>query len=113
MNDAIAAIIVRNIDKEAKLKAVQPVKYAHVNSASHLDKQYPELKNAYRNTHYNGQNNNIPSRPRNPVELTRWRGVHHPVRMSGSDLHLAFASHRWLLTPSFRSDDNLSPSQIM
>ena len=49
-----------------------------------MDKQYPELKNAYRNTQYNGQNINTPSRPRNPVKLTRQRGVHHPVRMSGS-----------------------------
>ena len=84
MNDAIAANTVRSIDNEAKLKPVQPLKYAHVNDASHLDKQYPELKNAYRNTQYNGQNIYIPSRPRNPVELTRQRGVHHPVRMSGS-----------------------------
>ena len=60
------------------------MKYAHVNGASHLGKQYPELKNAYRNTQYNGQNINIPSRPRNPVELTRQCGVHHPVKMSGS-----------------------------
>ena len=82
MNDAIAANTVRSIDNEAKLKPVQPVKYAHV--AFHLDKQYPELKNAYRNTPYNGQNINIPSRPRNPAELTRQRGVHHTVRMSSS-----------------------------